>query len=67
MKAARKDFIVLFRKNMMSKGTAEPYALVSSVSFWPVKLLVISLLCHGEERMVRAKTNGDSMQGATTE
>lgn len=67
MKAAHKDFIVLFRKNMMSKGTAEPYVLVSSVSFWPVKLLVISLLCLGEKRMVRAKTDGDSIQGTTAE
>lgn len=38
IKAGHKDLIVLLRKNIVSMGTAEPYTLVSSVSFWPVKL-----------------------------
>lgn len=50
---------------MMSKGTAEPYTLVSSVSFWPVKLLVIISCLY--LRKIRAKTDGDSTQGATSE
>lgn len=49
----------------MSKGTAEPYTLGSSVSFWPVKLLVIISCLYLRERKIRATTDGGSTQGAT--
>lgn len=51
IKAAHKDLIVL-RKNTVSMGTAAPYTLVSSVSFWPVKLDIFLPSSLGKRRKI---------------